>query len=436
MRYAMRSLRILLLILLSFGASALRAQTAREEIRTDPGKADGIYRPYTYQASASTPAPAGYEPFYISHFGRHGSRWLLHDSEYTDLRAAFDAAAAAKALTPYGEQIRQRVERIYTNGINRAGDLAPLGAAQHRGIAGRMYTAYPEVFRDSARIDARSTVVVRCVLSMAAFTERLKELNPALQIDRTAGLRNTRIFNFFSQQANPEISEEYLGLSKTPAWKAAAASFRAERIDPARLMAQLFIKGYAPKDPQRLMQLLGNARASLHGLDAGVTLDDLFTPEELYALWECENYDFYQYRGPSPATQGYPRQLAKPFLEDILTRADKAISESGPAADLRFGHDGNLMTILFLMQFEGCTAQVAPDKIAEAWRSYDISPMAANIQLIFYRDKPSGEVLVKVLRNEREVRLPIASDTAPYYRWKELRAFYRKILDDIPNPKQ
>lgn len=181
--------------------------------------------------------------------------------------------------------------------------------------------------------------------------------------------------------------------------------------------------------------MLNNTRASLHGLYLDVTLDDLFTPDELYALWECDNRDFYLFRGPNPATGRYPEYLAKILLGDLLDRADKAIASGTPAADLRFGHDANLMTLLNLMRFEGCsTTAPSPDRIAEVWRNYRISPMAANIQLIFYRRKGSDEVLVKMLHNEREVRIPLASDTAPYYRWTDLRKFYREILESLPAP--
>lgn len=46
-----------------------------------------------------TPVPEGYAPFNISHYGRHGSRWLLHDREDTDLLDLFDRAVAADALS-------------------------------------------------------------------------------------------------------------------------------------------------------------------------------------------------------------------------------------------------------------------------------------------------------------------------------------------------
>ena len=55
--------------------------------------------------------------------------------------------------------------------------------------------------------------------------------------------------------------------------------------------------------------------------------------------------------------------------------------------------------------------------------------MATNLQWIFYRNK-AGEVLVKILLNEEEIALPsdINSDMAPYYRWEDVRTFYRNLL--------
>ena len=57
--------------------------------------------------------------------------------------------------------------------------------------------------------------------------------------------------------------------------------------------------------------------------------------------------------------------------------------------------------------------------------------MASNIQLVFYRDGAKDkDVLVKVLLNERETRLPLPDKLAPYYRWKDFKAYYHKKLDD------
>ena len=75
------------------------AQTTKEEMLASPEKTAGVY--YAYPAPESTDhytkAPKGYTPFYISHFGRHGSRYLISDSEYTNPMETLERADKAGA---------------------------------------------------------------------------------------------------------------------------------------------------------------------------------------------------------------------------------------------------------------------------------------------------------------------------------------------------
>ena len=45
-----------------------------------PDRVMGVYLPYPEAVGPAPGTPEGYEPFYISHYGRHGSRYLLCDS--------------------------------------------------------------------------------------------------------------------------------------------------------------------------------------------------------------------------------------------------------------------------------------------------------------------------------------------------------------------
>ena len=57
-------------------------------------------------------------------------------------------------------------------------------------------------------------------------------------------------------------------------------------------------------------------------------------------------------------------------------------------------------------------------------------PMASNVQFVFYRsDVNDDDVIFKVLLNEQEASLPLPTDIAPYYHWKDFREFYLKKLD-------
>ena len=87
----------------------------------------------------------------------------------------------------------------------------------------------------------------------------------------------------------------------------------------------------------------------------------------------------------APVNQEQPRS-AKSLLKNIIESADRAIREGTPCATLRFGHDTNLIRLLALMQVEGCSNQETdPDRYYLAWQDFRVSPMGANLQLIFSR---------------------------------------------------
>jgi hypothetical protein len=57
-------------------------------------------------------------------------------------------------------------------------------------------------------------------------------------------------------------------------------------------------------------------------------------------------------------------------------------------------------------------------------------PDGMHIQFVFYR-KAFGDkdIIFKVLQNENEATLPIPTDMAPYYHWKDFKDYYLKKLD-------
>ena len=76
------------------------------------------------------------------------------------------------------------------------------------------------------------------------------------------------------------------------------------------------------------------------------------------------------------------------------------------------------------------------ENLHKVWRDYEISPMAANVQFVFYKSSKKGApILVKVMLNEVEQKLPVTCDSAtvkncpaaPYYRWDDVKEFYGKI---------
>ena len=101
--------KILTLLLVALAAQllplSLFAQpTAREEIAANPFLCGSNHLDYdNYPATAPlTPAPKGYVPFFMNHYGRHGSRWLLNDNEYSRSINILKRAAEQGKLTATG----------------------------------------------------------------------------------------------------------------------------------------------------------------------------------------------------------------------------------------------------------------------------------------------------------------------------------------------
>ena len=74
-----------------------------EQVMSDPRKAAGMEGPHRFEVPAPTPSPKGYKPFYISHYGRHGSRYAWNSKTYTLMHEVLSAAHEAGKLTPRGE---------------------------------------------------------------------------------------------------------------------------------------------------------------------------------------------------------------------------------------------------------------------------------------------------------------------------------------------
>ncbi len=410
---------------LAFAAGLLQGQTTAEEMALNLEKCGGVYYAYPVSESLNTPAPKGFAPFYISHYGRHGSRYLASDNDYKWVVEKMHQALEADALTPYGEKITAQLDTIWEEARGRGGELSPLGYRQQRGIARRMYNAFPEVFASGAEITATSTVFMRCAHSMFAFCEALKEFDPSLAIPMESGQRTMYYMNYHSEE-----SAKY-GSNEAPYYQE-YRKFRADMTRPDRLMKALFkdsrfVTCYV--DPAEMMWGFYWIAADMQNLETRITLTDMFTPRELFDLWQTANFYYYARNSSHPYAEGAFTDNAKHLLENILQTADEYIAEGRHGATLRFGHDSNIIPFTALMRLQGCVAYgTDPYTLYRLWSDYKISPMAGNFQMIFFRND-SGEVIVKFMQNEREVAIPVDSDIYPFYRWEEAREYMRMILD-------
>lgn len=400
-------------------------QTTREEMAADLNKTGGVYFAYPAVSADNTPAPKGFKPFHVSHYGRHGSRYLIGDRDYQWMADLLHKAADADALTPLGVDFMHRLDSLMVETSGRGGDLSPLGRRQHRAIASRMIANYPEVFADNASITARSTLVPRCILSMASFCESLKEKNPRLTIDMESSNR----YMPYICHSTPE-SDAF-----KRDWKEAYRKLKEKNTRPDRVVSSVFKdSGFVDLyvNPGDFMWGIYWLASDAQNTEGKISFYDLLTADELFDLWQVFNADFYGGHADFVPAEGKHLQNAANLLNNIIDTADAAIASDAPSAALRFGHDGNVVPLTSLMHLEGCDARIEKaDDFYKGWCDWKVTPMAANVQLIFFRNpRQPGKVLVKILHNERETRIPVGTDMWPYYDWQDVRAYFKSQIKE------
>lgn len=402
---------------------------ARREINANPRLSASNYLAYIEPKEVKDEAPKGYEAFYLTHYGRHGSRWLIGAWEYDDAIDVLQRGSEAGQLTPRGMQLLDDLKAFRKTTEKRLGELTEVGERQHHGIGRRMAQRYPEIFkRKDTQIDARSTVVIRCILSMTAACEELAAANPKARI-------HNDVSESFQYYLNADWTERMRRDNR--ARREAMKPFNPTQqwINPTRFWSQLFkdadyrdsVKSSRTDFMRRLFSIAGNMQSHDNGLD----LYDLFTKEERFDLWKIKNIEWYigYAQGTAPFSQSN-------LLKNIIQTADTiAHSRSFHGATLRYGHEVCVMPLAALLELEGCYPEVPSaglDTLHHAFFNYEIYPMGSNIQLTFYRSKKNAQapVLVKARLNEREVTLPgTPAQGKYYYRWDDLRRYYLDKLE-------
>ena len=437
-----------LMILLIVCALLAQAQTRQQM--------GGVY--YAYPAPkkpVSVKAPEGYTPFYISHYGRHGSRWLPSDSRYTWVNHHFDDETN---LTPLGKKVKGWLTQVWENAKGNGGKLTKLGEKQHRGIADRIARNFPQIFAKGNHVQARSSVVDRCAKSMLAFTDELRQLQPSLDMDVKTDSADMAWIAYTSPEMKALENRTHI----------------VAKVSPDRFLRQLFKDITKVYDPMKLMSEIHTIASSIQ--DVGLNFKSyprqierglyaLFTDEEFKAIYDANNLRMTICNGEYPTNEQIPARSAISLWENIEAEADKALASDRASATLRFGHDTALYRLLSLLHFdkedELSIANMPKNEIAtlEGVDLMDrVVPMAANLQMVFYKtDIPMRNlreladtaaieidvdtVLVKFFLNGQQMSLPLTSgdiseEGDDCYSWSCVKAYLKEHIHHLEHVRQ
>lgn len=384
----------------------------------NPMRAGCTYHSYEVPTNAvRTPAPKGFMPIYISHYGRHGSR---HHSPFMinqNYPRELIYADSLGLLTDTGKVILEELMTVYRAHEGMLGELSQKGFKEHQGIAERMYSSFPQIWKNRKTVNCISSNYSRCVLSMGAFTGRLQSFVPELSVSAVAGKK------YFNIVAN-EVEYHDEAVDEVAVWEKAE---RERRFDPSRMSAMLFKEVPQGLDVQQAIKsihIYGCITESLeYELGGYLNIFRWFTPEELYIQWSIYSDVWYGEQCDSEEYGKYVMASTDNILMDIVNKADEALAQaSDTAADLRFGHDNGLMPLVFALGLEG-TERIPYAGAHKHYPDFRYNCKASNVQMVFYSNS-KDDILVKVLYNEKETRLKDLSPVSgPYYRWSDIRSY-------------
>ena len=414
-----RLLTLFATALLAFSAFAQPDTPVVQFLKQDIRRAAFNTHSYEFGPIHDTPAPKGYKPFYISHYGRHGSRSDWGGPQYKLVRDLLTKADEQHLLTPAGDSLMHEAALIYTLHNDMDGRLTPRGVKEHAQLAERMYNRYPEVFRKGSKhIRAVSSTTPRCIVSMNGFTGRMMSLQPDLDFDLDTG---EKYYAYIARGENSVLT------ARTN--KALADYRKTIRWDNETVYKNLFT------DPEAAKKLIPDAYAFQNAIyDCARVSDPFDIPDNMFRYLPFGNVvHFHELNFLSAYLNQCDSKLngeiriprSQELVDTLISQADAVIAgKVQKAADLCFGHDWPYLGLVCYLGLEGVSERYTLEEAKDKWLPSYYCPFATNLQMIFYRSKKSDEILVKFLMNERETRLPALQPVESYYyRWNDVKAW-------------
>lgn len=404
------------------GASVAVSAQSPMDTQYNYDHCQGSLTPYPIEVQ-NVAAPDSLAPVYISHVGRHGSRYPASAANCTKLQKALMYADSLGTITPLGKKLLSLTDKVIAASHNHWGALDSLGQAEQRAIAYRMYATFPGVFKNGT-VNAISSYSPRSMMSMYSFVHQLNRLNNKITFNTSTGRVNSPLMRPF------DVDQDYLDFRNDEAWKPAYTEYFEQRC-PLTAINRVLGRDFPYGDTDNARDLAITEYYVIAGLEAmqmPSQMQTYFTIDEANALWSCFNLRQYLQR-TATTVSSVPAEIASRLVLDIINKADAAIDGSNQAdADLRFGHAETVMPLVSLLRLPGCYYMTNYfDTVGQHWKDFHVVPMAANVQFIFFKAKKSGRYYVRTDLNEQPVKL-IPNDDRTYIPWSDARKYMMRCL--------
>ena len=447
----------------------------RERLRRNPELSLGNMLPYRELGEGPEQAPEGYNLCYVSHVGRHGSRYFNMSSPRHRMMAFISEYSSF--LKPKGRKLMRDLDKVQVCSDKHPGELSALGEKELFAMGSRMGERTANLLGGS-RVVTYSTNSGRVMRTRDCFVAGLLDRVPSVEVDTVEFRSKGKVFK---EVRGYEMSNEQQEFTNKVGSRYAETLWR--EYDPKPFLDRyLYRERRGAVCPLFADDGLGRRyvycvfECASAFLSSGEPLPDMlryFSEEDLYQLWANRSNQWVGRCGIARQNGAVrPLTLGRGIAEEIIDDADAALtvtpacpasaatqassasacsacpasaatqassasacsasacSAASPAATLRFTHDSYIVPLLAYLDIEGCSFDRDTDTYSQ-FLDFDIVTMGVNLQLFFYRNA-AGKVLVQILLNEKPVRLrSLSPETASFYAWQDLRAFWLARKDEL-----
>ncbi len=408
--------------------------------------------PYHTQQLTYTKAPDGYKAVFINYTGRHGARFQTSAQKDLLVADVMQRANKEDALTGKGKLIYKYIQLLEDIERNNYGNITKLGEQEQHDIATRMYQGNQGVFTNG-KLLVEMTEKLRTQQSAKAFLSGLPGYDSSAVQSVIFPAASDSILRFYDLS---EAYKTYLSGKVIRNHKDSLMNDKRTGEAAGEVCKNLFAKAFISKlDKGAINSVSKDKKQPVSEAAFCLALYDVYasmfsTTEELQGqnkealadigkafpkqslLWFdmiTSASDFYE-KGPADNHNGIQVFIAAPLLRDMIYTTDSAIQFKKYNAVLRFTHAEAISPLAALLRIPAASkTSQSVFTFAKSWQASEVIPMSANVQWILYSN--GKNYLLKVLLNEKEVALPVITQSYPYYNWNDVEAYYQNKLSLI-----
>lgn len=392
-----------------------------------PKGLDGSMMPYDFSKADETyTIPDSLQAVYVGYVARHGARYLSSEKKIHDIEKFLLEANAQGQLSSHGKEFLSLLGDITQATDGKWGQLSPIGIEEERELGKEMLKTVPNLF-EKGKANSISSFVPRVIMSNYEFNHAVELPNQFLELYVSSGHQNDSLLYFF------DFNPDYKAYRDSGAWEQVYDEFVSRHVsaEPAR---RLFAKGY--DDSEKHLQKLTMAMYSvLQGCRAGgfnPPTTQWMSEEEYKGCWLASNLKHYLRNTPNKLNTSCVVSVA-PLVKRIISDADGALALVGEMNDVKmscyFGHAETLLPLFSVLRLPGFyTDEDNYEKLHKRWVLQDLTPLAANVAIIFMRPvSGSEETYVSVKLNGKITEpFPGAGKIVP---WSQLKQRWLSLIE-------